>query len=213
MIHGEAPKDMTRRDLTNQRFGRLVVLRPCGRDKWGKLLWECRCDCGEIKIVGKHDLLTGNTRSCGCLAREVRAANLKQVFNREKQQGDQTREARVWRNMIHRCCRPGATGYRYYGGRGIKVCERWRHSYANFLADMGRCPEGCSIDRINNDGDYEPGNCRWATKWQQARNKTNTRIPAAEVPKILDSTESIAELARKYRVYYSTIYHIKKQKS
>ena len=86
-----------------------------------------------------------------------------------------TREYRIWIAMIQRCTKPVSSSYAYYGGRGIAVCGRWANSFDAFLADMGRCPSGMSLDRINPDGNYEPANCRWATRLEQARNKTNTK--------------------------------------
>jgi hypothetical protein len=151
-------------DLTGQRFGRLRVSGLAEeRNAQGRRQWWCRCDCGAHVIVLACLLTGGETRSCGCL---------------KKRQGGGwgTPEYRSWRNLIARCYNRRNTRYASYGGRGIRVCDRWRDSFSNFREDMGQCPPGCSIDRIDNNGNYEASNCRWATRIQQARNKTTTRI-------------------------------------
>ena len=156
-------------DLTGQRFGRLTVLHRDGSTSCRHAAWKCQCDCGEVRtICGKH-LRSGNTKSCGCLNRELLSEGLATTHGMTRH----GREAGVygsWRSMRERCQNSNATHYAYYGGRGVTVCERWE-SFENFLADMGPRPEGLSLDRINNEGNYEPGNCRWATRKQQAHNR------------------------------------------
>lgn len=151
------------RDLTGIRSGRLVALEVVDRKKGG--MWLCRCDCGTTTVVVAQDIARQSTKSCGCLSREVKAARL-------TKHGDcGSPEYRSWKGMLNRCRNPGATGFKNYGGRGIKVCERW-HSYENFLADMGRKPAPkYSLDRIDCDSDYTPDNCRWATPTEQSRNR------------------------------------------
>lgn len=140
-------------DLTGQRFGRLVVLsRHRDNDKQGATRWSCRCDCGASTIVRRSDLRDGNTRSCGCYARE-----LSRTHGMSK-----SLEYQIWRSMINRCTNSNDKGYRRYGGRGIEVCARWHNSFESFYEDMGKKPgPEYSIDRIDNDGNYEPGNCQW----------------------------------------------------
>lgn len=146
------------------RFSRLTVV-----SREGKYL-SCICDCGTIKSVRIDHLNAGRIKSCGCLAVETaRAIHTKhgESFTRA---GAVTPEYRSWRSMLNRCNRASDISYPLYGGRGIKVCERWL-SYENFLADMGRRPPKTSIDRINTNGNYEPANCRWATSVQQMNNR------------------------------------------
>lgn len=133
--------------------------------------YECRCCCGIKKKVAGWDLRSGRSQSCGCLVRERN-----RVLS-TKHGGHGTYEYGIWKGMRSRCYNRSHQDYRLYGGRGIKVCERWS-DFANFLSDVGRCPNpSLSIERIDNDGDYEPGNVRWATAKDQARNRrTNRRL-------------------------------------
>lgn len=154
-----------RKDLTGKTFGYLDVIEFAGR-RASKALWLCRCRCGaEIQADG-YNLSSGHTTSCGCRRKEAPAANIIHGLSK-------TRAHRIWRKMLERCNNPKARHFEDYGGRGIKVCERWRE-FTNFYADMGDPPDGLSIDREDNDGDYTPENCRWATDLQQAANKRTT---------------------------------------
>ena len=152
------------KDLTGQRFGRLVALEPVGRDKYNGILWKCQCDCGNTRIVHCHNLTSGNTKSCGCLHKEQAVAlHLTHGMSHSS-------EYSTWKFMLQRCENPNHKHFKYYGGRDIRVCKRW-HKFENFYEDMGQRPEGKSIDRIDNNGNYEPGNCKWSTPHEQMMNR------------------------------------------
>lgn len=157
-------------DLVGQSFGRLMVLGRAGIASNRRATWRCRCVCGRETIVIGGDLRSGRTRSCGCLRKELRVRKIA-LKHGHKANNITTRTYNSWQGMLKRCTDPKSISYPRYGGRGIKVCERWLHSFENFLADMGERPDSTSLDRKDNDGNYEPGNCRWATFKEQANNK------------------------------------------
>ena len=177
-------------NLVGQRYGRLKVVAPAAVDKWGSRLWLCECSCGGRITTHAHSLRSGDTGSCGCLRRETT------IKRSTTHGGSHTKEYRVWERMRIRCNNPNRADYERYGGRGIKVCARWMESFSNFLADMGTVPAGKSLDRINNDGDYEPSNCRWATASEQNRNRRKwVRKPLTEAHKLAISR---AKRGKKY---------------
>lgn len=156
-------------DLTGQRFGRLVAVCYAGH-RGKRRLWQCHCDCGATTAALAELLRGGYTKSCGCLQREARGASSR-THGRTK-----SKEYGIWTAMIRRCANPNVKRYGDYGGRGIKVCHRWRESFVAFAAYMGPRPEGATLERINNDGHYEPSNVVWATRREQANNTRRNRL-------------------------------------
>lgn len=188
------------RGLKGKRFGRLIVLDRGGVAPNGEILWSCQCQCGRITKVMSWSLVSGNTRSCGCL-------KIEKFLGRITKHGHSTRSRTApaytsWCKMLTRCNNPNDTHYDRYGGRGIKVCKRWTEKFENFLNDMGERPIGSTLERINNDGDYEPGNCRWVTRKDQMRNRCNTPFVTYEGKRI-----AVVALAERLGISRYKLYH------
>lgn len=153
-------------DITGQNFSRWIVVKR-NKSVNKNTMWECLCSCGVIRSVNGSDLKSGKSKSCGCY-------NLEEIIKRETTHGmTGTPIYKTWREMHTRCYNKNRKSYIDYGGRDINICERWL-KFENFYADMGEKPKGMSIDRKNNDGNYEPSNCRWATKQQQINNRRSS---------------------------------------
>ena len=161
-------------DLVGMRFDRLTVLARAGRSANGIIKWAVRCDCGREFQTRGDRLKSGKTRSCGRLKKPIGPPRKKAAGRGPR--AIPTQERVIWYGIIQRCYNPNSKAFRIYGGRGIQMCPEWRHSFETFLKDVGPRPSPLhSIDRIDNDGDYEPGNVRWTTRREQNRNKQNTR--------------------------------------
>lgn len=193
---------MPRVDLTGQRFGSLLVLGFSHVDKTRSTHWFCRCDCGKEIVLKGNNLRTGNTRSCGCLARKT-------VGDRSRTHGEcKSRLYRIWSALNSRCTNAHFEDvFKNYGGRGIQVCDDWK-TYETFRewALASGYEDGLSIDRIDVNGNYEPSNCRWATQREQCRNKRNTvwvEFNGSKKP----LTEWCDELKLPYRIIYQRLKH------
>lgn len=160
----------------------------------------CKCSCGVEKYIQKGSIRRGETRSCGCFHKKL--LSQRELTHGEGRASTRTKEYRAWCNILTRCSNPRIGCYKHYGGRGIRVCERWAMSYENFLADMGRAPSPKhSIDRIDHDGNYEPGNCKWSTQKEQVRNtRSNVNLTYSGL------TLTLAEWAEKVGMRYMTLY-------
>jgi hypothetical protein len=163
--------------MKNKKFFRLTVIEQAPSDKEGNAAWLCLCSCGNRAIVLGRTLRRGQAKSCGCWYKE--AIGLRQRKHGNCANFKITPEYCTWMNIKARCYNKGHQSYRWYGRRGVMVCSRWMDSFENFLADMGKRPQGKSIDRFPNPaGNYEPSNCRWATRKEQVANK-RPRISSA----------------------------------
>ena len=180
------------RVIVGQKFGRWEVLGP-GE---GRKMVLCRCDCGTVRGVISTNLTQAISTSCGCWKRQAATERTKHGHSKA---GKRTRAYAIWAAMKSRCMNPKTEAYKKYGARGISVCDRWL-TFENFLADMGEPPAGASIDRKNGSGNYEPGNCRWASAKEQARNISTNRIGY-----VSGRAMCVAEASERFGVKYRTI--------
>lgn len=179
------------KDLTGQKFGRLTVIKHIGSDKQHQALWECVCDCGNNHIATGHGLLRGGVKSCGCLKNELSSERLK------KHGASKTRIYRIWGAMKQRCYNRNHSHYDNYGRRGISVCDEWKADFEAFYqwAIASGYKGNLTIDRIDNNGNYEPSNCRWISEFEQQQNRTNTHIVNYNGQKF-----TLSQLAREYKI-------------
>lgn len=188
---------MKKNDLTGHRFNRLVVMYESSeRTKSGKVQWICKCDCGNETITTSAHLLSGHTKSCSCLQKEV----VRRIDNSTHKMV-RTPTYNAWLGMKSRCYNKSNVSYQSYGEKGIIVCKRWLNSFENFLSDMGERPSSKhSLDRIDNDGNYSKENCRWADVYTQANNKsTNVFIEC------FGETKTLKEWARTLKISYNKL--------
>ena len=189
------------KDITGQRFARLLVLefselRPRGKNR--QAYWRCKCDCGLEVFASGIEMRFGRATSCGCRLAEIRAAAPEMWLTHGHAQGSPKNFSgayRSYRSMRQRCKNPKSISWRDYGGRGITVCERWDASFSAFLEDMGDRPEGGSLERIDPNGNYEPGNCKWIPNSEQARNTRVSRYVILSGERMIQ-----AEAARRLKV-------------
>ena len=186
---------MKKANLIGQKFGRLTVIDEDDK-KNGIVHWKCLCDCGNEVSVRTCHLRSGAIQSCGCLQRE----RTSKANSKHRMSG--TPEHLAWKSIKARCYNKNNSHYKYYGGRDIKVCERWINNFDNFFKDMGPRPgPRYSIDRIDNDGDYTPNNCRWADTYTQANNKSDSRFITYN-----GETKTITQWAREIGIGIQTLY-------
>ena len=162
------------KDISQQRFGRLTALHPTEERRSTQVVWECECECGRVVFAQGNTLRDGRTRSCGCLKRE-RMVETHTTHGHSPSNGEFSPTYRCWDGMVSRTTNPNHGHWKYYGGKGVRTCERWR-KFQNFLADMGEKPgKDYHIHRLNSDGNYEKSNCVWMQKSEHLRHHGRCR--------------------------------------
>lgn len=166
---------MNQKDLTGMCFGRLKAIQKTDERKNGSIVWKCVCECGNEAFIQAGSLTSGRTKSCGCIQKEKASSIAKTGSNRRKHGMEGTHIYFIWQAMKKRCGNPNCDNYSNYGARGITVCDEWKNSFESFYDYVSKLPhfgeEGYSLDRINNDGNYEPSNVKWSTKFEQTHNR------------------------------------------
>lgn len=192
--------------MINERFGAWRVLELVNRKRNGAT-YRCRCDCGTERVVSASNLTSGRSLSCGC-QKSARVSEARTEHGHAQGRGRTASPTyRSWASMIQRCTNPRSASYPNYGGRGITVCPQWLASFEQFLADMGEKPrKGMSIERVDSNRSYEPGNCIWADVRQQNRNRRSTQLTPEIVRALRDGSLSVDEAARTLGVSRSTLY-------
>lgn len=185
-------------DLCGQKFGRLIVVRRAENNKYKRAQWLCRCCCGIDIVINSDSLRRGHTKSCGCFNKEaVIQRNIQRTIHGHAAKNTKTYV--VWCNMISRCYSSNAINYKYYGGRGIRVCEEWC-KFENFLQDMGERIGNMTLDRIDNNSNYNKENCRWSTIKEQNTNKRNNiNITLCGI------TKCLKDWCKFYNMFYGTV--------
>jgi len=195
----EYKKGQHNNSLVGKRFGNLKVISKSDNRVYGKVSWDCKCDCGETKTVPTSHLTGGYVKSCGCLKNP---SGEDSPTYKHGMKG--TPLYKIWQHMKQRCNRKTHRQYDDYGGRGIKVCDRWEGSFENFYEDMAdNYKEGLTIERINNNENYTPENCKWATREEQARNKRNN----IEIEYDGKTFPTFKEFSEYVGVNYNTLYN------
>lgn len=161
-------------NVVGQTFGSLTVARRSDRPYMGGVMWECQCECGGTTHTTSYKLKIGHTTSCGCKHAEKLKIGLHTTHGLAR---THPREYKTWKEMRNRCHNSASDNYKWYGGRGIRICALWS-DFSVFFSDMGERPPNASIDRIDNDGNYEPANCRWLTHTEQVRKQARTKLTA-----------------------------------
>jgi len=187
------------RNLQGRRFGTWVVLGPAPASRDSRVRWLCECDCGKTRPVFGCHLLGGRSKNCGC-KRGLKHGDCREGW------GKRSPEYRVWVDAKQRCFNRKNPFYSHYGGRGITVAPEWREDFSAFLRDMGRRPQGASLDRKDNDGPYSPGNCRWATREEQNVNRRDLGRSTNRLVSFNGRTLSVAAWAKSTGINYGTLY-------
>ena len=187
-------------DLTGKKYGKLLVIKRIGTGSHGQALWECQCECGSKTTVRGDSLRNGHTQSCGCIQKEISGVRMVDLHLTHGMTN--TRLYRIWCGVKRRCNNPNDKPFHNYGGRGITVCKEWNDSFEAFCdwALNNGYQETLTIDRINNNGNYCPENCRWATCQEQNNNRRDNYIVSID-----GATDTLVNMCRKYGANYNTV--------